>query len=317
MKESMNLKELKNSNILVAIYVDDLKNLTTIEETFYSISKQTKKVDLLVLFPKTFSEEQIASLKSVLDNPKIILRKKNEQGDSEEEILSAEEKINYILSATDSNNFPKIFNDTFNISVENKYEYISIIEPNDIVGLNWYNKAAKYSAENENISIFFPMIRNTVNGVSSGILNEAPWAEGLSEEAGKIDLNLLNRFNCMIPVGSLIKTSSIKEYSELKSDGKFYPIKESMKISHYYEFLLRMVYNDVKGMCIPRIGYEFRTTGFGESFNQAYCKVPQNISQIPTEKGGISPAEGKFWMDTAKKEYFFDEDRNKVYAEAI
>jgi hypothetical protein len=26
--------------------------------------------------------------------------------------------------------------------------------------------------------------------------------------------------------------------------------------------------------------------------------------------------EGKFWMDLAKKEYFFDEDRNKVYEEA-
>jgi hypothetical protein len=51
----MNLKDLKNSNILVAIYIDDLSNLITLEETFYSVSKQTCNVDLLVLHPEKFS----------------------------------------------------------------------------------------------------------------------------------------------------------------------------------------------------------------------------------------------------------------------
>jgi len=315
MKESMNLKDLKNSNVLVAIFIDDLSNLITLEETFYSVSKQTHNVDLLVLHSNTFSDEQINSLKSALDKPKLILRKQNAEGKLEEQVLETDGKINYFLTPSNSDSFPKIFNEGFNVASENEYEFFSVIEPNDVVGLNWYTQANIYAKENENVSMFFPIIRNTVNGVFNGLLNEAPWAEGLAEEAGKIDLNLLNRFNCVVPTGSMLKISALKEYSEQRQDGKFYPFKESMKISHYYEFLMRMVYNDVKAMCIPRIGYEFKVKNNNE-FKHVYCKIPQNIAQIPAEQGGITPNEGKFWMETAKKEYFFDEDRNKVYEEA-
>jgi hypothetical protein len=310
MKESMNLKDLKNSNILVAVYVDDLSNLITLEETFYSLSKQIYPVDLLVLHPE-FSEEQVGILKEALINPKLVLRK-NKDGVVEEEVLQTDGKINYSLLATISNTYPKIFNEAFNVALENEYEFFSSIEPNDVVGLNWYSQANTYARENENVSIFFPIVRNTVNGVFSNLINEAPWAEGLAEEAGKLDLNLLTRFNCIVPLSAIFKVESIKEYSEKREDGKYYPFKESIKLSHCYEFLMRMVYNDVKGMSIPRIGYEFKIRN-SESFNQATCKIPQNVTQISSENGGVSPEEGRYWMELAKKEYFFDEDRNKNY----
>jgi hypothetical protein len=268
-----------------------------------------------VLYPENFSEEQINSLKESLNSPKIILRKKNAEGKLEEEKIQTDGKINYILSASKSDNFPKIFNEAFNIGVENEYEFISIIEPNDVVGLNWYNQAATYAEENKNVSIFFPIIRNTTNGVFGGLINEAPWAEGLAEEAGRVDLNLLNRFNCVVPVAAVFRISAIKEYSEKKADDKYYPFKESIKISHYYEFLMRMIYNDVKAMSVPRIGYEFKISS-NDVFKHTYCKIPGNIAQLPADKGGVTPDEGKFWLDLAKKEYFFDEDRNKVYAQA-
>ncbi|MFA5067616.1 MAG: hypothetical protein WC466_06210 [Candidatus Izemoplasmatales bacterium] len=312
MKESMNLKDLKSSNTLVAIYIDDLSNLVTLEETFYSVSKQTYKVDLLVLYPNSFNDEQVNALKASLENSKIILRKKDEEGKMVEEAINAEEKINYFLLPTSCKNFPELFNESFNVAIKNDYEFISIIEPNDIIGFNWYKQASDYAKENGDISMFFPIIRNTVNGAFSGFLNEAPWAEGLSEEAGKIDLNLLQRFNCMVPIGATFSVKNLSEYSETKDGDYFYPFKESIKISHYYEFLMRMVYNDIKGMVIPRVGYEFKikTTNI---FNETCCKIPQNITQIPLENGGVTQEEGKFWMDLAKKEYFFDEDRNKVY----
>lgn len=310
----MNLKDLKNSNVLVSIFIDDLSNLTTLEETFYSISKQTHSIDLLVLHPE-FSEEQLNFLKETLNNPKIILRKQNAEGILEEEVLTTDGKINYSLLVSTSDTFPKIFNEGFNVALENGYEFYSVIEANDVVGLNWYTHANIYAKENENVSIFLPLIRNTVNGVFSSLINEAPWAEGMAEEAGKVDSNLLSRFNCIIPIGAIFKVKALEEYSELKDDNKRYPFKESIKISHYYEFLMRMIYNDVKAMCVPRIGYEFKITN-SEFFKHTGCKIPQNLSQIPIDKGGITPAEGSFWMNLAKKEYFFDEDRNKVYEEA-
>jgi hypothetical protein len=312
----MNLKDLKNSNILVSIYIDDLSNLITLEETFYSISKQTCDVDLLVLYPEAFSKEQLNILEESLKKPKIVLRKKNDKNEIEEEKVETDGKINYFLKSSNSNNFSKIFNEAFNIALENEYEFCSIIEPNDIIGLNWFAQASFYASENKNVSIFFPIIRNTVNGIFSGLLNEAPWAEGLSEEAGKVDINLLNRFNCIVPISAIFKISEIKEYSEQKEDNKYYPFKESIKISHYYEFLMRMIYNGVKAMCIPRIGYEFKIKS-NDVFKHTYCKIPHNIMQISADKGGVTPNEGKFWMDLAKKEYFFDEDRDKIYEEKI
>lgn len=310
----MNLKDLKNSNTLVAIHIDDLSNLITLEETFYSISKQTLPVDLLVTHPN-FSEEQLKTLEESLKNPKLILRRQNSEGVLEEEVLDTDGKINYFLLASEVDNYSKLFNQGFNLALENGYEFFSPIEANDVVGLNWYAQANLYAMENQSVTMFFPIIRNTVNGVFSNLMNEAPWAEGLAEEAGKIDLNLLNRFNCIIPLGAIFRVKDIQEYSENKGDGKFYPMKESVKISHYYEFLMRMVYNDVKGMNVPRIGYEFKVKT-NDFFKHTYCKIPQNIAQIPLDKGGITPEEGKYWMDLAKKEYFFDEDRNKVYEEA-
>ena len=310
----MNLKELKNSNILVSIFVDNLNALITLEETFYSISKQIKGIDLLVMHPESFSSEQVGILEASLKSPKLILRSKNEEGIIEEKIIETDGKINYFLKATASSTFPQIFNESFNIALENGYEFFSIIEPNDIVGLSWFSQCDTYASENENISVFFPIVRNTVNGVFSGFLNEAPWAEGLAEEAGKADLNLLTRFNCIVPLAAIFRINAITEYCERKEDGAYYPFKESIKISHYYEFFMRMIYNDVKAMCVPRVGYEFKVKS-NDDVKQAYCKIPTNITQIPVENGGVSQSEGKFWMDLAKKEYFFDEDRNKVYEE--
>jgi hypothetical protein len=139
--------------------------------------------------------------------------------------------------------------------------------------------------------------------------------EGMSEEAGKFDLNLLQRFNCVNPLGAVYRVEAINEYAE-KKDGESKPMKESMKLSHYYEFFLRMIYDDVKVMTIPRIGYEIKMVN-KEYFTDSSCKVPQNLAIIPEDKGGTNPEEVKFWFELAKKEFFYDEDRNKAYELSI
>jgi hypothetical protein len=133
----------------------------------------------------------------------------------------------------------------------------------------------------------------------------------MSEEAGKFDLNLLQRFNCANPLGAVYRVESINEYAE-KKDSTSKPMKESMKLSHYYEFFLRMIYDDVKIMTIPRMGYEIKTVN-KDYFTDSSCKIPQNLAVIPEGKGGMSPDEARFWFELAKKEFFYDEDRSKVY----
>ena len=77
-----------------------------------------------------------------------------------------------------------------------------------------------------------------------------------------------------------------------------------MKLTFVYEFLLRMTYNSVKIMTIPRIGYKHSNLRDGSLFWD-YKFGDMKLSE----------QEVKFWVSTAKKEYFFVDDRNIKYSE--
>jgi len=260
------------------------------------------------------SDKEVEILAKTAKEAEVRMVKTHQEGEEPvEEVIKAEKSVNLSVVKASVSSFPKVFNDIFNLALENDYEAFSIIESGDAVGANWYNIANAFMNENEEIGFFLPMVKNWQNGALSGLMNEACWAEGIAEEAGKFDMNLLLRYNCANPLGGLYRVSELEEYSEEK-DGRFLPMKESVKVSHYYEFFLRMIYNDVKMMTVPRIGYEFRVRN-SQEFNHSSSKIPGNVTTIEPDKGGVSPAEMGFWMDLAKKEYFFDEDRNKSYGQ--
>ena len=314
MKESKNLKALSN-NILVGIYLDKIEHEGQLNEIFFGLASQTHEVDVVVL-DAGLSDKELEILKKTAKEAKVRIAKAHQKGENpEEEIVKAKKSVNLSVVKTVVSNFPKVFNDIFRLALDGGYEAFSVIESGDAISANWFNIANIFMNENEEVGFFLPMAKNWQNGALSGLLNEACWAEGISEEPGKFDMNLLLRYNCANPLGGLYRISELEEYSEEK-DGKLYPMKESIVISHYYEFFLRMIYNDVKMMTIPRVGYELRTRNTQE-FNQSSSKIPGNISTISLEKGGITSGEVSFWMDIAKKEYFFDEDRCKTFSKTI
>lgn len=309
MKESKNLKD-SNSNILVGLYLDEIKHEGQLNECFFGLANQSHPVDVVVL-DGGLSNKDITTITKAAKKAIIKTVITNKDGDPEEQILKAEGSINLSIIKSTISNFPKVFNDIFNLALENNYEAMSIIEIGDAVGASWYQIADLYMKENEEVGFFLPMIKNWQNGSLTGLMNEACWAEGISEEAGRFDMNLLLRFNCANPLGGVYRISELEEYSE-EVDARYLPMKESIKVSHYYEFFLRMIYNDVKMMTIPRVGYDFRVNDEKE-FKHSSSKVPGNITQLSIENGGMTANEASFWMDISKKEYFFDEDRKKIY----
>jgi len=313
MKESKNLKA-SNNNILVGIYLDKIKHEGQLSECIYALANQNYPVDVVVL-DGGMSDREVEVLFNIAKKPTIKTVKTKEDGGIEEQILESKSPLNINIIEVGVCNFSKVFNEIFNIAVENDYESFSVVETQDSIGANWYSIANTYMQENSEIGIFLPMMRNFQNGSLSGLMNEACWAEGIAEEAGKFDMNLLLRYNCANPLGGVYRVDKIQEFSEEK-DGKFYPMKESFKLSHYYEFFLRMIYNDVKMMTVPRVGYDFVVLNSDE-YNHSSSKVPANITTLPTEKGGLSVQEASFWMENAKKEYFFDEDRCKTFSETV
>ena len=74
-----------------------------------------------------------------------------------------------------------------------------------------------------------------------------------------------------------------------------------MKVSFWYEFLLRAAYKGKKMFVIPKVGYR-HFVGREDSLSYQYGN---NMSEV----------ELNWWIDLAKKEYFFPHDRNKTYQE--
>ena len=79
-------------------------------------------------------------------------------------------------------------------------------------------------------------------------------------------------------------------------------IKSNFKLTFGYEFLLRMTQNSVKFMTIPKIGYKHMNLREGSIFWNY-----KNGDDV------ITPDEVKFWVESAKKEFFFINDRAIKY----
>ena len=90
--------------------------------------------------------------------------------------------------------------------------------------------------------------------------------------------------------GALINTENFLDIGGLKP---------SMKLTFTYEFFLRATYNDLEIMTVPKIGYRH--------MNMREWSLFWNYKNHPKDR--LPAEEAKFWVDLAKKEYFFTEDR--------
>jgi hypothetical protein len=130
-------------------------------------------------------------------------------------------------------------------------------------------------------------------GVFAGFTNEATFAANFSPDMGILTNETLQNYQNFQSSGMVIKKSALEQY------GKFKP---SFKLTFVYEFMLRMTHNSVKIMTIPKIGYKHVNLREGSIFWNY-----KNGSEV------MVPDEIKFWIESAKKEYFFTVDRQIKY----
>jgi len=97
--------------------------------------------------------------------------------------------------------------------------------------------------------------------------------------------------------GMVIKKEVFEEY------GAF---KKNFKLTFVYEMLLRLSYNSVKIMTIPRIGYKHSNMREGSIF-----------WNYKNGDNHLSNDEVLFWIESAKKEHFFNADRDIKYEPEI
>tara|TARA_R110002110_G_scaffold62952_1_gene175273 strand:+ start:1912 stop:2709 length:798 start_codon:yes stop_codon:yes gene_type:complete len=174
-------------------------------------------------------------------------------------------------------------------------EFFSILEWDDEYSNIWFNQFNEYVDYYDEVDLFFPLVVDTdENGQFIGFTNEALWAMGFSEDLGFLDNNTLLKYQNFQVSGMIMRKSKFEEIGGLKS---------SMKLTFNYEFLLRATYNDTTIMTIPKVGYKHTNQRTDSLFwDYKFSKTDQ-----------LSPEEAKFWIDLAKKEYFFTSDRKVEY----
>jgi len=184
------------------------------------------------------------------------------------------------------------FSSQINFAVENtNTEWFSLLEFDDEFSSVWLKNGVKYINAYPEVEMFLPIIID-VNpaGAFMSLTNEAVWAHEFSDEMGVLDNGAALRYQNFNLDGMIMNKSAYEDHGGLKP---------SMKLTFIYEFFLRMTYNDVKVMTIPKFGYKHVNQRENSLFNNY--------------RNELSPDESRWWLAQAKKEYFFPQDRKITY----
>jgi hypothetical protein len=177
-------------------------------------------------------------------------------------------------------------------------EFFSILEMDDEFKSIWLKSMKEHTEQFKDVDVFLPIVKDVnVEGKFISFTNESAWAYGFTEKQGYIDNEVLLDFQNYQTSGGLFRTSVVKDLGSLK---------ENIKLTFSYEFLLRLTHNGAKIMTVPRIGYQHVNLREDSLF----------WSYKNNESTKLSENEVKFWLDTAKKEFFFKNKRDVNYIQA-
>lgn len=258
--------------------------------------KTTVKYDIDIIVPiHKFDEETekllTRALESVPSGMKVILSTTSEVAPKLADYSSkAPNGLELIVTSKDDNGD---FSTLVNNGVENvEQKYFSILEFDDEYSPIWFNNVKTYMDYKPEVSVFLPLndLVDFESDTFVGYGNEAVWASSFSNEIGYIDNDCLQQFFDFYMTGGVFNKDDFNTVGKLKP---------SIKLSFWYEFLLRLTNKGKKVFVIPKIGYQHNIGRKGSLFD--------NYRETLDEK------ESRFWLSLARKECFFTQDRKKEY----
>lgn len=173
-------------------------------------------------------------------------------------------------------------------------DWFSILEFDDVFTSIWVEEFSEYCKFYPETSVFMPLtdLVREINGKKTfvGYGNEAPLASAFSNELCYVDFEVLESYFDFYLTGSFFNKKDFMSVGELK---------ESMKLTFWYEFMLRATHKGKKIQVIPKVGY----THLIDRKNSLYSIYKKTMDE----------KENRWWQKTAKEEYKFLKDRNKKY----
>lgn len=239
--------------------------------------------ELVVIIPMhEFGKENIELLNKAVDSVpedvKVLLSIK--KGVDSRKLKGVNDRVN-VLAKSDGDSFAELVNTAVD-NIEEKW--FSILEFDDTYTPIWLDNAKKYVDFMPDVSVFMYLedITDFTNGKYIGFGNEASWASSFSNEIGYIDNDCLQNYFDFYLTGSIFNTADWREIGGLKPQ---------IKLTFWYEWLLRATNKGKKVFVIPKVGY-----------NHA---LGRSGSLVEIYKENIGQEETQWWFDLAKREYFY------------
>lgn len=256
---------MKNITVILPIHKIDGDYRLMLDNAIKSIEPFQNDVILSIVCPSSLKPE-LDGLSEVLD-------------------------VKIISNDGDTNFVPQV-----NLGIEKcETEWFSILEIDDEYKSIWLKSINEYVKSYPEVDVFLPIVKDiNQEGKFVSFTNESTWAYGFTEKQGVLDNEVLLDFQNYQISGGLYRTQVIKDQGSLK---------DNIKLTFGYEFLLRLTHNNVKIMTVPRVGYQH--LNFREDSLFWLYKNDE------TKK--LSESEAKFWLETAKKEFFFKNKRDVNY----
>ena len=173
-------------------------------------------------------------------------------------------------------------------------DWVSLLEFDDEYSKIWFRNSKKYMDIYKDVDAFLPIVVDVDDkAVFAGFTNEATFAANITNEIGILSNEILQNFQNFQISGMIISKERFLNVGGLKSN---------IKLTFGYEFFLRLTHNSSRIMTIPKIGYKHMNLREGSIF----CNYKNGENRLTQD-------EARFWIETAKKEYFFTEDREITY----
>lgn len=169
-------------------------------------------------------------------------------------------------------------------------DYFTVLQLDDVLNNTFTLNAEKYSKAYPSVAVFLPIVLEFNGETFTKSLNESVWNIDFTEKQGYLDFETMRKFNVFSFVSAIYKTVDFKEENGYKPTIKKY---------FEHEYFLRILYKAYEVMVIPK--FMVRHT----------VDRPGSLSKYYEDN--LEKLEEKFYFDLARKEYFFDEDRNIIY----
>lgn len=168
-------------------------------------------------------------------------------------------------------------------------EFFTVLEYDDVINNTFVTYVDQYSNAYPNVSVFLPITLEFDGENFIRTANEVAWSLNYTEKQGYLDFETLKK----LPIFSFV--SAVYKTEEFIANNGF---KHSIKKYFDYEYFLRILNQLSEVMVIPK--FMVRHTVNRENSLSAYYDAQDKL-------------EMKFYLDLAKKEYYFPEDRQITY----